>query len=782
MSAAYGSTGGARVRALARLHAWKAFLALGAGMTVGYFLLPSTEEQDIFYQLPEMLAVAAILVAVWLHRPRDARTWVLLAVGLGLSTAGDWTWVVLDRVYGLDPFPSVADAFYLVGLGAIGLSMWMLVRGRLPDGDTAGLLDSLIVTVGAGLLTWVFLMAPVVSDTSQSTFELAVALAYPLIDILLLSALVRLVLVPGELSPSLRLTIAALVAWLVADYPYAMLALEDGYEVGMLLDAGWIGGTILWGAAALHPSMGTITAPAARAEARLSPWRLLLLATASLMAPALLLAGWAGGVEVDVPVVAAACIVLFALVIARLQGVVADLRQTLRERTALEAELEHRALHDPLTGLANRALFHDRLAHSLARRDGSVAVMFLDLDDFKTINDSLGHEAGDQALRWVANAFSKVVRAEDTVARLGGDEFAVLLSGTPDRLLATRLAGRLLEAVEQPLELAGATRTLGVSIGIALGEAGGAVEADDLMRDADIAMYVAKQQGKRTFTVFEQAEHHGLVRGLALRNDLELAMERREFTVAYQPIMALDSGRVAGVEALVRWQHPTLGELQPEEFIPLAEATGAIVPLGRWILAESCRAAAASTWGDAFVSVNLSVQQLEEPAFVDALRATLGESGLPPERLVLEVTESARMHGSHGPDALAAVRALGVRLAIDDFGTGYAALSQLSAHRFDLVKLDASFVTPLGREAGADAAALVGGIAQLARTIGVELVAEGIEDGVQLARLRQAGCPLGQGFHFAPALSEPELRRFLASVADQPRSAAARPAPRLSEG
>jgi EAL domain-containing protein (putative c-di-GMP-specific phosphodiesterase class I) len=302
------------------------------------------------------------------------------------------------------------------------------------------------------------------------------------------------------------------------------------------------------------------------------------------------------------------------------------------------------------------------------------------------------------------------------------------------------------------------------------------------MRDADIAMYVAKQQGKRTFTVFEPAEHHGLVRGLALRNDLELAMERREFTVAYQPIMDLESGRVAGVEALVRWQHPTLGELQPEEFIPLAEATGAIVPLGRWILAESCRAAA--TWGDAFrgafVSVNLSVQQLAQTAFTDELRAILGETGLPPERLVLEVTESARMHGSHGPDALAALRALGVRLAIDDFGTGYAALSQLSAHRFDLVKLDASFVERLATDAGAEA--LVSGIAQLARTIGVELVAEGIEDGVQLARLRQAGCPLGQGFHFAPPLPEPQLRRFLASVADQASGAAARPAPRFSDG
>jgi EAL domain-containing protein (putative c-di-GMP-specific phosphodiesterase class I) len=248
-------------------------------------------------------------------------------------------------------------------------------------------------------------------------------------------------------------------------------------------------------------------------------------------------------------------------------------------------------------------------------------------------------------------------------------------------------------------------------------------------------------------------------------------MERREFTISYQPIIALDSGRVAGVEALVRWQHPTLGELLPEEFIPLAEATGAIVPLGRWILAAACRAATAPGWGDAFISVNLSAQQLTQAGFVDDVRHALTASGLPAHRLVLELTETARLDSVSGPEATARLRTLGVRLAIDDFGTGFAAISQLAHHQFDFVKLDGSFVASLGTDASAES--LVTGILQLARATGLVAVAEGIEDGVQLARLRAAGCPLGQGFHFAVPMPEPELRAFLASLAEAPDLGAA---------
>jgi diguanylate cyclase (GGDEF)-like protein len=750
---------------------WIWFAGLGLALTVGYFLLPNADAQDIAYQVPGMLSVLAIFAGIWLHRPTDPRPWLLLGVGLALQTTGDWTWVVLDKVYGLDPFPSLADVFYLGGMGMVVLAILWLARGRLPAGDRASLLDALIVAVGVAMLSWVFLMAPIVADETASFLDIAVALAYPVLDILLLGVLVRLVLAPGAQPASLRFIIGALVAFLLADYPYAILALSDGYATGNLVDAGWLIGAACWGAAALHPTMTRIAEPVDRSGAdAFSTWRLVVLASASLMGPAVLVIQWLAGGVIDVPVVAAGCVVLFLLVILRLEGVVGALRTTLGEREVLEKELQRRALHDPLTGLANRVLFHDRLGVALSRREGSVAVMFLDLDDFKTVNDAYGHAAGDKVLRAVADALSSATRPEDTVARLGGDEFAVLLADNPDRYEASTVAGRLLAAVQVPVHLAGYEHAVGVSIGISLGASGEAT-AEDLMRDADIAMYVAKGRGKGTFTVFESTEHQAVVRGLELRTDLDNAIREHQFELHYQPILSLDSGEVAGAEALVRWRHPTLGLLAPAEFIPLAETTGAITPLGEWILEEACRTAA--TWSapdsppaPGYVSVNLSAIQVSDPAFAATLARILRSTGLPPSHLVLEVTETARLDQDVATATLRRVRAAGVRLAIDDFGTGFAALIQLARMPFDLVKIDRSFVATIGSDPRAES--LVAGIVDLARRLDVEVVAEGIENGIQLARLRGAGCTYGQGFHFAAAMLPADLQTFLAKHATTP--------------
>jgi diguanylate cyclase (GGDEF)-like protein len=760
-----------RTRARIRENAWRWFAGLGLALAAGYFLLPNADAQDIAYQFPGMLAVLAIFAGIWLHRPADARPWVMLGAGLALQTAGDWTWVVLDRVFGIEPFPSLADVFYLGGMAMVVMAILWLARGRLPAGDRASLLDALIVAVGVAMLSWVFLMAPIVTDETASFLEIAVALAYPALDILLLGVLVRLVLAPGAQPASLRLIIAALVAFLLADYPYAILALSDAYATGNLVDAGWLIGSALWGAAALHPTMTRIAEPVDRSGAdAFSTWRLVLLASASLMGPAVLVIQWLAGGVIDVPVVAAGCVVLFLLVIMRLEGVVGALRTTLGEREVLEKELERRALHDPLTGLANRVLFHDRLGLALSRREGSVAVMFLDLDDFKTVNDAYGHAAGDKVLRAVADALAGATRPEDTVARLGGDEFAVLVADSPDRYEASTVAGRLLAAVQVPVQLSGYEHPVGVSIGISLG-AGGVATAEALMRDADIAMYVAKGRGKGTFTVFEPTEHQAVVRGLELRTDLDNAIREKQFELHYQPILSLESGEVAGVEALVRWRHPTLGLLAPAEFIPLAETTGAISPLGEWILEEACRTAV--TWSGpknppapGYVSVNLSAIQVSDPGFAASLARILRSTGLHPSRLVLEVTETARLDQDIATATLRRVRAAGVRLAIDDFGTGFAALIQLARMPFDLVKIDRSFVTTVGADPRAES--LIAGIVDLARRLDVEVVAEGIENGIQLARLRGAGCKYGQGFHFAHPLTPEELTRFLTDHAAVP--------------
>src|SRR6266545_947289 len=291
--------------------AWKAFAVIGLVMTVGYFFLPSILLQDLFYQVPGMLAAAAVVAGIAMHRPADPRPWQILALGLLLSTAGDWTWVVLERVYGVEPFPSVADIIYLGGMGLILAAVLLLVRGRVPGGDRAGVLDALIVAVGIGLLSWVFLMEPIVADSTQSIPQIGVALAYPMLDILMLGVLVRLFLAPGRRVPALQLLIGALVGFLAADFVYAGLILNDSYQTGQLVDGGWLLGAAFWGTSALHPSMRNVAEPVEMGEVPFSGWRLLLLAAASLMAPAVLVIQWANGQPIDIPVIATGCMVLF---------------------------------------------------------------------------------------------------------------------------------------------------------------------------------------------------------------------------------------------------------------------------------------------------------------------------------------------------------------------------------------------------------------------------------------------------------------------------------------
>jgi diguanylate cyclase (GGDEF)-like protein len=742
-------------------------------MAFGYFALPTQDLQDYLYQVPGMLAAVAVVAGVYLHRPPDRRPWLVLAAGLALSSAGDWTWVILDRVYGMEPFPSVADVFYLAGMGVAVVALLWLVRGRVPGGDRAGLLDALIVAVGFGMVSWIFLMAPIVADAGQSLAEIGVALAYPMLDILLLAVMVRLLLAPGRHVPSLRFLIGAVVAFLLADFPYAFLALGGTYQTGQLVDGGWLLGAAFWGAAAFHPSMRHVADPVEAGDVRLSAWRLILLAGASLMAPALLVIQGLSGQPIDIPVIATGCIVLFLLVIARLGSVVNDLRATLQQRQVLEAELERRALHDPLTGLANRILFRDRLQHALARRDHGVAVLFLDLDDFKTVNDTAGHGAGDAVLSMVAETLRRTVRPADTVARLGGDEFAVLMDDSPDVYQAGLVAGRLIEALLVPIHVAGLARTVGASIGISLGS-GDTSNAADLMRDADIAMYVAKGKGKGRFTVFEAQTHEAVIRGLELRGDLQRAIDEKQFELYYQPVVHLASGAVVGVEALVRWRHPERGLLQPADFIPLAEATGAIVPLGRWILERACRDAARwadekdGAGADRFMGVNLSALQLVQPGFADLVASLLASSGLAPRRLLLELTETTRLDQEAGAANLAQLEQMGIRLAIDDFGTGWASFSQLRRIPFDIVKIDRTFVEHLS--VGSRSESLISGIVDLSRRLGVSVIAEGIEDERQRARLQQLGCAYGQGFHLARPMPVARLRRYLNPTPARARS------------
>jgi diguanylate cyclase (GGDEF)-like protein len=408
--------------------------------------------------------------------------------------------------------------------------------------------------------------------------------------------------------------------------------------------------------------------------------------------------------------------------------------------------MSHQALHDSLTGLPNRVLFLDRLQHSLERsvRHGeSAAVLFIDLDRFKTVNDSLGHAVGDEVLKAVADRLRRCVRAEDTAARLGGDEFAVLAESLEDRRHVALLAERIIEALELPVTIDGREVMLTASVGIALGSR----PDDDLLRNADVAMYRAKKAGG-SFEFFEPGMRSAIVERLALEADLRLAVGRSELRLHFQPIVDLPAGETMGLEALVRWQHPSRGLLQPGAFVGLAEETGTIVPLGRWVLREACRQAATWKKRDVGVSVNVSVRQLGHASLVDDVAAALGESGLEPGRLTLEITETFLVEQDEESLAkLGDLKRLGVRLALDDFGIGYSSLRYLAELPFDVIKIPKGFVDGVGSPPAA--APLVEAIVDLGGALDLAVVAEGIESADQLVGLRRVGCALGQGFLFA---------------------------------
>ena len=454
-----------------------------------------------------------------------------------------------------------------------------------------------------------------------------------------------------------------------------------------------------------------------------------------------------------------------------IEGIVLTCRN-IEERKAFEEQLAHQAFHDALTGLPNRALFMERLGHAQARACrslSSVGIIFLDLDNFKVVNDSLGHEAGDRLLTTVAERLTACVRPGDTVARLGGDEFTVLLEDMDEArdgeqpLLA--LADRIVQALNSPVLVSGREVFTTGSVGIAAAF-GDERTPDDLLRDADTAMYQAKSHGKSRSVVFDRSMNADAVERLELETDLRRALEKEEFRVYYQPIIHLETGRIVEVEALVRWEHPERGLIPPLKFIPLAEETGLIVALGRWVLAEACRQA--REWHRQFpeeppliLSVNLSARQLQQPALVAEVVEILKETGLHPSLLKLEITESVMMLDSATTiPRLHQLKELGVHLAVDDFGTGYSSMSYLSSLPIDTLKIDRAFVSNMERSA--DDLAIVRAIVSLAKTLNLRITTEGIETSAQLSQLQALGCDQGQGYHFDRPMTTAQLSARLA--------------------
>ena len=1038
-----------------RGYAWAFYLAAGAALTAAYLWIPPFKASGPLINLLGLSSSIAIAVGIYLHRPRARAAWLLFILGQFLFFAGDLYTYSYPKLTGADvEFPSLGDAIYLTVYPALVAGLLVLVRRRNPHRDRAAAIDSWILTVGISLLSWVFLVAPNIHLSGLSVPEKMVSAAYPLGDILLLAAAVRLAVDMGKRAPAFYLLAASIVSLLAVDSAYTLALLTNTYDHQLVYDVGWIAYYLLWGAAALHPSMRTLEEPALDQRTRLTPIRLSLLAGACLIAPGIRFYQTLG--DPDRLVLIAASAVLFLLVVMRMAGLVrqeqktntrelalraagvelvaaggaeqvnaaaisavralagdqvavrlvlrregvafvaassewtgewelskatsAWLRESARdseqvaltglpevmrtelrlverghllllplsardegrgllvlssphvlprelvdslvslasqvslavegaslaedlhrrqsearfrslvahssdlitvldsqgtvtyqspsvqrvlgyrvdeiegrdfatllslsdrprlaqilsgvgeayagggsethviecslehrdgtwlqfevqytdllqdehvrgivlngrdvsERKAFEDQLAHQAFHDPVTALANRALFADRVQHSIKRssRGGpSIGVVFIDLDDFKTVNDSLGHAAGDTVLQEVARRLQDTVRPADTVARFGGDEFAVLLDEVKDSAEAASISERILGALETHYDVGGKQVYPRASLGICLAGAGaGSTDAEELLRNADVAMYMAKRERKGSYRVFEPAMHERVVERLELQAELQRALELGQLELRYQPVVRLEKGTDYGVEALLRWMHPTRGSIQPRHFIPLAEETDLIISIGRWVLEEACRQGVRlherfPLTPPLTISVNLSAKQLQSETIVDDVRGALEQSGLDPCALVLEITETAMMVDTElAVSRLAELKSLGVLLAMDDFGTGYSSLSYLSRFPVDVIKMDRSFLSAEHEDSN-----LAEAIVSLGKSLKLQVVAEGIERPEQIASLRALGCELGQGFLFAKPMKQRALISYLSSkmAAGRRRSRAA---------
>jgi diguanylate cyclase (GGDEF)-like protein/PAS domain S-box-containing protein len=1022
-------------------HYWWLYLAAGAILCGLYlFKAPFRGSGPVINGLG-LYGVIGVVGGIRIHKPKAALAWWFMAGGLLLFFLGDVYTYSYNLLFHADvPFPSPGDAMYIAVYPVLMIGLLLLVRRRNQRAaDGPGVIDAVIMSVGLSLVSFLFLIAPDIHDGTMSLIQKLVSIAYPTGDLILLAAAVRLAVDAGKRRPSFYLLIASIVTLLLTDFVYGILELKGAYNHQLWLDAGWIFFYLLWGAAALHPSMVELSDAETGREPRLTGVRLVLLAGATLIAPVLELTRTIPGHNWDAVVLIGTSMGLFTLVIGRMAGLVrqretaaareralsaaggllvgatdrneiviaalqavvelggdqvdarlcritgenvrvlaidergglvewtvagdvaalvqesdmrgvamlpayarqqlrmpigedpvlglelrqgdasdsllmfvvagapcgdADTRYAMRtlahqvamalgsavlseevhrqasearfstlvanatdlitvlradntiayqspsiervlgytadevigssfesllhpeeqgrllrrlsegvgagrpeviecllrakdgelryfeilhsnllddeavrgivlngrdvsERKEFEEQLAHQAFHDPVTHLANRALFNERVRHAVARalREGiGMSVVFVDLDDFKTVNDSLGHAAGDQVLIEVAKRISGSIRAADTAARFGGDEFAILLEDVDDLQHAAETAERILEALARPLQLDHNDIVIRASLGISVAEPGNPADADELIRNADAAMYIAKGEGKGGYRVFEPAMHEQVVARLELRADLQRALERDEFQLHYQPLVRLRDGAVTSVEALLRWNHPTRGLIPPFDFIPFAEESGLIVPIGRWVLREGCRQAKLfrDETSAAFkpgIGINLSVKQLFQSDIVGDVRAALADAGLEASALTLEITESVMMTDIDlAVSRLQELRDLGVRLAMDDFGTGYSSLSYLSKFPLDILKMDRSL---LAAGASPVTSGLASAVLGLGETFDLEVVAEGIEYPEQSATLRELGCETGQGFYFARPMIPGDLLAYL---------------------
>jgi len=742
-----------------------AYLTIGAA-SIGAYPFVSETAQDWMYVLLSATVVLGILWGLRVNAPAHRAPWLLLAAGFTSYLVGDLSSLYLAHTLGEVPFPSFPDVAYLLFYPLVLAAMGRFLKAS-GHRDRAAWVDAAIWTSGAAILLWEPLIEPAFVDTGIGWAAYCVAVSYPLLDLVLLVMLLRLLAGRSSMGPAYLFLTSGLLVQVVTDAVYGVRVVEGVYVAGELTDLGWQLVNLLVGAAALHPSMVRLTRPGSHPLKLASRSRLQFLLAPALLAPALLVfqmtTGNLTGEVQDGLFTATIMAFLLILVVSRGGGLLtvagrhaAELRQrTAALEVALDdgeraaAELRSRVDRDTLTGLASRDRFVEALNVEVVRWHAGGAcpsIAFLDLDDFKTVNDTLGHEAGDLLLVEIADRLRKTFRPAHLVARFGGDEFAVLLDGD-----AEQAAERLLVSLRPPVLLNGRQLHPEVSVGVTTAH-GPLCTPGDMLREADVAMYTAKRAGGG-WARYRSGMSAVLLARLDLRSRLVQALRDGEIQPWFQRVVELDTGRILGFEALARWCRPEEPVLEPGQWVVIAEETGLVTEVDRAIV--DAAVAQLAVWrqdprhNDLTMAVNISGHTLQQPGTDIEILAALRRHRVPPSRLIVEVTEGVLIDDEQVGGRLQRLRAAGVRIALDDFGTGWSSLGYLRRFPVDELKLDRSFTEALGKSPGADA--IPATIVQLARGLSLIPVAEGVETVDQQRRLSAMGFRVAQGFLFGRA-------------------------------
>jgi diguanylate cyclase len=719
--------------------------------------------QDTFVLLG---ATAVTATVVGLRHYRPARRWpfVLMASAFFLFLVGG----ALRQQFGtlgdltahrsLIPDFLAAPGYVLLGLGLAGIAR---ARRGSAGFDLDATLDALVAALAALVVAWAYLITPALANETAPLRVRLVLAAYPALSAFLVVMILQVAFVVDDRRvPAHRLLVVALGCMFIGDVVYMLEDARIARLSLLVIDVPYALAFLAVSVAVLHPSMRELLEPVPRAERTTRPSRLALV-SACIGIPLLVTVADGHRSLVDKSVLLIVMVFLSSTAIWRVF-------RALRAHARSEERLVHQATHDALTRLPNRAYLTDQLDQALSRQAGTdilLGVLFLDIDRFKVVNDSMGHNLGDELLVAVAKRLRSALPQHAVVARVGGDEFVIVLERLRDTAAVVAAAEMVRQCFALPFALSQAEIYATVSIGIAVVDPGAEASVETLLRDADTAMYQAKDAGRDAVAVFDQDMRDLVATRLNLERELRKARHNGEFTLHYQPILAMRSKEIVGVEALLRWSPPALGPIAPALFIPIAEDTGLIEEIGAWVLETACAdlarwRAEVPGYADLYVAVNLSVRQLRNPHIVNETRVTLQQTQLPGHALHLELTESIFLRSSGvNHDKLQQLRDLGVRIAIDDFGTGYSSLAYLRRFPVDVIKIDKSFVDELDREDSAEES-LVAAIVAMARALGKATVAEGVETPVQSKRLEALGVDMAQGYVYArptPADEVPAL-------------------------